>query len=519
MDTSPTFLAGGRYELLASHDTVEVRDHEPWQRCWACGSTDNEPGETFCMRCGAVIEPRIYQGVLTSRDEHDGLHLIATVEDPFVRSVLPIIWDEVEEDDRKLILLDNNGYLAATTPIDELDAIRVGLDLAQVLTVLHRAHIALGKVTSRDVAFTTAGKTHLMNAPHLQRIGEDNHHACRIADLHDLASLLEELTGTPRTTRRLEDGDAEEHETTQPVAPIGTEPPALNTILRQIRTGSVEDASHLANLLDDLLIDLTCPTFLQQEVGADSNTGMIRDHNEDSLLVLNLCMNNVSVNHGWGLYIVADGMGGHAAGEIASRLAIRSVADFIMREYLLLSLDPEMSYNAMWVHDIVRRAVLYANEAIRNEARICGNDMGTTLTMALVIGDRATIANVGDSRTLLYHEGKLRRISRDHSLVMRLVELGQISEEDIYTHPQRNAVLRSLGDQSDIEVDIFQERLQSGDKLLVCSDGQWEMTRTPEMERILARYDHPNEACHELIKAANHAGGEDNITSIVVCLR
>jgi protein phosphatase len=101
---------------------------------------------------------------------------------------------------------------------------------------------------------------------------------------------------------------------------------------------------------------------------------------------------------------------------------------------------------------------------------------------------------------------------------MRLVELGQIREEDIYTHPQRNAVLRSLGDQGEVEVDLFQERLQPGDVLLLCSDGQWEMTRNPEMERILATHDDPKRACDELIKAANRAGGEDNVTSVVVRL-
>jgi protein phosphatase len=136
--------------------------------------------------------------------------------------------------------------------------------------------------------------------------------------------------------------------------------------------------------------------------------------------------------------------------------------------------------------------------------------------MALVIGDRATIANVGDSRTYLHRDDKLRRITRDHSLVMRLVEIGQIREQDIYSHPQRNAVLRSLGEPGEIEVDLFHEHVRPGDVLLLCSDGQWEMTHDPQIAATIASHNDPQAACGALIQAANQAGGEDNITSILV---
>jgi protein phosphatase len=163
----------------------------------------------------------------------------------------------------------------------------------------------------------------------------------------------------------------------------------------------------------------------------------------------------------------------------------------------------------------VRRAILQGNQYVINEAHARGNDMGTTLTMALVAGDRAVIGNVGDSRTYMYRDGSLRRISKDHSLVMRLVDLGQITEDDIYTHPQRNAVLRSLGDKPDVEVDVFTLRLKPGDALLLCSDGQWEMTHDPEMAEIIKANSDPQAACAALIAAANAAGGDDNITSVL----
>jgi protein phosphatase len=142
--------------------------------------------------------------------------------------------------------------------------------------------------------------------------------------------------------------------------------------------------------------------------------------------------------------------------------------------------------------------------------------MGTTLTMALTAGDRAIVGNIGDSRTYLYRDGALQRISKDHSLVQRLVDLGQIGPDDVYTHPQRNAVLRSLGDRAELQVDVFSVRVKPGDALLLCSDGQWEMTRDPEMAAIIAANSDPQAACDALIAAANKAGGDDNITSILV---
>ena len=145
-----------------------------------------------------------------------------------------------------------------------------------------------------------------------------------------------------------------------------------------------------------------------------------------------------------------------------------------------------------------------------------GNDMGTTLTMAVVIGDRAIVGNVGDSRTYLHRAGTLTRISKDHSLVQRLVDIGQIGADDVYTHPNRNAILRSLGDSAEPDVDTFDVRLEDGDTLFLCSDGQWEMVRDPHMAQIISSHASPPDACDDLIKAANAGGGEDNIAAILV---
>lgn len=502
-------LFAGRYELPADAPAgpIAVVDTAPWRRCWACQSTANEAGEAFCIDCGAALERRSYRGALADGSGAGGPALIDAVADEAARAILPEIWERVEDGGRTLTLLHDSGRAPLAPPLDEVSALTVGAGLARLLQTLHAQGIALGAVGPQDLDPIAAGKVRLRDVPNLARFHDDQRADAVAGDLAALAELLERLTATPRTTQRLSEDEAAE---------AIADAAGLPSLLRQVRTGAITSAVELAERLEALLADLTTPAALRQIVGAWSDTGIVRDHNEDSYLTISLGLENNSLRQGWGVYIVSDGMGGHAAGEVASGLAIRGAAEVLLAEYLSRAISPDEQYSEADARDIVRRAILRANEAILAESRAQGNDMGATLTMALVVGDRAVIGNVGDSRTYLYREGKLRRISKDHSLVMRLVDLGQISDEDVYSHPQRNAVLRSLGDKVDVEVDLFTERLRPGDALLLCSDGQWEMTRDAEIERILARDIDPQQTCVDLIAAANQAGGEDNIASILV---
>ena len=145
-----------------------------------------------------------------------------------------------------------------------------------------------------------------------------------------------------------------------------------------------------------------------------------------------------------------------------------------------------------------------------------GANMGTTLTAALVIGSKAYVVNVGDSRTYMYRRGKgLSQITRDHSLVARLVASGLIASDDIYTHPERNLVERGLGDRRSVEVDCFTVDLHARDWLLLCSDGLWEMVRDPEIERIMKKEGDPSQMSDLLVQAALKGGGVDNVSVIV----
>ena len=255
--------------------------------------------------------------------------------------------------------------------------------------------------------------------------------------------------------------------------------------------------------------------------GSRSDPGIKRKQkpNEDSLLAVMGERTHNSLPQQFGLFVVADGMGGHANGQDASRLAIQTMVDRILPR---LSSSEDLD-NQAFVQLLVN-GVQQANMAVYQRNLEHHADMGTTMTSAIVVGGMAYVANVGDSRTYMYREPDgLHKITHDHSVVASLVEAGIIRSEDIYTHPKRNQIYRSLGEKPDLEIDSFTEALQPGDKLLLCSDGLWEMVhdRDPQRDKDIQRImsisnTDPKQTANALINAANEGGGEDNISVIVV---
>jgi len=253
-------------------------------------------------------------------------------------------------------------------------------------------------------------------------------------------------------------------------------------------------------------------TFL---VGYRTDVGQERSLNEDSLLALDLVSVYRSVSVPVGLFVVADGMGGHEAGDLASQLTVQTIARHSLEHIFARAAASEPLPDAgRWL----TAAAQAANRVVHAQRQSAGTDMGSTLVMALLVGNVATIANVGDSRAYLLNGSGIHQITTDHSLVERLVATGQITQEEASRHPQRNVIYRVIGDRATVETDLFERRLSAGEALLLCSDGLSGMLPDKAIWEIWKTSTSPQEACDRLVQAANQAGGEDNITVIIVQL-
>lgn len=224
-----------------------------------------------------------------------------------------------------------------------------------------------------------------------------------------------------------------------------------------------------------------------------------------------------------GLFVVADGMGGHKAGEVASRLAVETIRDSLgwMLEQddaqaTVLAANPGTEDRAL--ERRLKRAIEEANQVIyaySQENKEDAGNLGCTVTCALINGSKAVIANVGDSRTYLFRDHELQQITEDHSYVWQLVQEGFLQVEEIFDHPQRNVITRALGNQEEVAVDTWTYTLKDQDRLLLCSDGVWEMIHNPDEIAASLASARLQEAVDQLIEAANGYGGLDNIGVVV----
>lgn len=229
-----------------------------------------------------------------------------------------------------------------------------------------------------------------------------------------------------------------------------------------------------------------------------TDTGKIREHNEDSF-------SSVPVWESM-LFVVADGMGGQDAGEVASRMAVDVLASEVRKNDGRLC-DPKT---------VLERAMQRANSVVAYEGASKASDLGTTLIAALVTGDRAYIANVGDSRAYWMENGSIRQITEDHSLVAKLVSAGKLTREAARNHPQSNILYRSIGSEGPVKVDVFQVELRKGGSLLLCTDGLWNEVADEDIRRTCSAERDVRAACQRLVKMANANGGRDNITAVMV---
>ncbi len=225
--------------------------------------------------------------------------------------------------------------------------------------------------------------------------------------------------------------------------------------------------------------------------GSRTEVGHVREHNEDSLVVTPP------------LFAVADGMGGHEAGEVASEIAIKTLAE----------LAPQNADG-----EALARAVVAANLNVIKAPRegIGREGMGTTLTAAILEGERLVIAQVGDSRAYLLHDGHLQQLTRDHSLMADMIEAGQLTEAEARVHPNRSVITRAIGSDPHMQPDIYELNVASGDRILLCSDGVCGMIDDQEIATIMGGSETAQICADNLVAGALAAGGYDNATAIVI---
>lgn len=474
-----------------------VTDREPWRHCWLCGSRLGSVTDEYCGGCGARFAPRQYRAEFLATDTMGMLfdkQRLASLALPHVR--LPVCFEVFAYQD---VLVAVAQQIEGFTPraLPGYDALLLARALCTSAAALLQAGVTLGHIAPEDVVLQSTGNVLLRAVP-----GLSTQCGTETSELLRIGALLGCFTEVPRITRKFDIADAEVH--------------PLLQILGDIRDGTLTNFADAIQRIEEALHPYERHQQLQVTIAAHTDVGRKRTSNEDSIFYQQMAWQRGDGAHTVYMAIVADGMGGHAAGEVASRLAIQAMSEHLLAGQFVQLQDVGFGNDVAAVVQCIDDAVQYANTLVVQEAQRLQNDMGTTLAMVLGFNGLVYVVNIGDSRTYLWRNGTLRRISTDHSLVMKLVELEHIDEADIYTHPQRSGVLRSLGMSSGVQADIFVERLRPDDVLLVCSDGLWEMLRDAQITAMLKKTDSLQAMVRALITAANQAGGDDNISAVML---
>jgi len=508
-------LNNGRYVVLElrdgdAHSNTYLADSvTPIRRCPNCQTEAHNSQERFCSFCGADIsevEPSCRRYVVQERADAQAFALEAQLlnmrlEHPGLLLPHDFFTESPYGPSRRYLVEPEVAPPLATSlsiPQEINQVLKWGISLAQALDYLHNHYVTFREINLNQIAVQDrkAWWTHLGAATIIPPEARALAGSYFVHDVRGLATALAYLAAGPRQDIHAQVPEQAARALSQVIA----EPTGFT-------------ATAFATALENSLQELRRPTSISLVVGYRTDVGQERSLNEDSLLALGPSPGYRSTGTPVGLFVVADGMGGHSAGDVASRLTVETIEQHAVAEVL-----PPTTGNGSLPdpNEWLVTTTLAANQQVHDQRKAAGTDMGTTLVMALVVGDMATIANVGDSRAYLLTQNKITQITTDHSLVERLVAAGQITRDEASHHPQRNVIYRVIGDKPHIEVDLFKQWLHIGEALLLCSDGLSGMVPDEQIWQIWRTSTSPQEACDRLVEAANQAGGVDNITVVVV---
>ena len=558
---------------------TEPIDREESCVCGECGQA-NVIGETFCTACGVALEEESAGASLTSleplpigtvlADTYRLTALLSTGQENRYRAVRQTddgrtyliaerssdqadahlggafrLFEQLAEIHHPALILprercERDGRIYLITPsqfglplsqrigrTSEREAAGWGVQLCQAVEVLQRHGLLCVELPPENILLDKTGRLHLTQFD-----------AVRLKDAVEESPVLTDGYAAPETYKAQVLNEAAdvfalgaclyavsvgrrlpvEGWAVQPEPPVFYPEKVLTPEFERVlsRALALEPTERYADLLalkHDLLM-------LSQSVHIRSawrtDVGEVRDHNEDAVLVKEAGQGSIAGNDFRGLYIVSDGMGGAEAGEVASQIAIQTVARHVEAAWAETEAEEEVDA-AAW-ESCLCEAVETANTRIvqygKDHPESAG--LGATIVAALIRAGQLALAWIGDSRVYLLENGILHQLSHDHSLVARLVEIGQLTEEEALTHEHRNVLIRSLGSKENVKVDTLSRPLKRGVRLLLCSDGLTSHVLDPAIADIMSRHRTPHEAALELTVAANTAGGSDNTSVVVV---
>ena len=453
-----------------------------------------------------------------------------------------------------LVLERVEGHLLnKCTKLSETEARQIGIQLCQIADNFHRQRLVHNGLTPNSLVVDNQGLVKVIyfdrvrplkryqminpiyitegfSAPELYLLNEQAILDKR-SDIYSIGAILYWLlTGETLSNT---DSKATFNKPYQ-LYPQAIVSPSFERLILRALAIEPNDRYNSVNEMKFALAALGTPTAIQ--VAHASDIGRHREINEDSVLIQELKQCFESVNTHMGLYIVSDGMGGEAAGEVASRLTVRAVAEWVTERLISaslqsttttplvestqtgsLSLTNDMGANVR-APQLITSAILHANSEVLDYAHYhpSTRGLGATVTTALLVGNILTIGQVGDSRCYILSNDHLDQITEDHSLVERMVRRGELTKEEARFHPHRNIIYRSIGSRDDLEIDIVTRLIKRGDVILLCSDGLTTMLSDYEITSIMKKHSDPWQITKELIVAANAKGGDDNISVIVV---
>lgn len=480
--------SAGDFNLYTARGTQKVRI------CPQCHAP-TEHAERFCANCGvdvAGVEPTRLDFVVKETVVADAFSVPAGLVEahfthPGVLLPVAVFSEDVGGTPRYYqVTREYRPYQVTqlSAPPPPLNVLRWGASMARGMAALHERQVALRAVDLDHLLVEEGVGRCLCQEPAqaLEDVSPEQAQFARARDVQALAASLQQIAA-------------------------GSELPLeLVALLSQAQEGGGGmTAEAFASRLEQMARALHRPEQVRWRVGHCTDVGQERAVNEDNLLVME---NPPAVRHlgqPVGFYAVADGMGGHAAGDVASRVTVETLSH-LAREHQVEEIGP-----AHWLE----QATHAANQAVLRQREADRSNMGCTLVLALCVADAVSIANVGDSRAYHLTPQRIQQITVDHSLVERLVATGQITSEEARTHPQKSVIYRVIGDRPQLEVDHFDLLVAPGEALLLCSDGLSGMIEDEQIWHIWQTAPSPQAACEQMVAAANAAGGLDNITVVI----